>query len=729
MSVTEHIPGQVPISLARTSESNGLSPSCDAGVAQVGLPNTILGASVKTVKRVTYTYPKLPENVSWQWLHRTGFRDYSESAARKIEFAYQQGDSKVRLKSGKSSMTPMEIFFVEMIQHDPITSNTRDVRRLGPDTKLSQVLRIVKGAWRAYAKGLPRRQSFEDYQSLRAAIAAGENISTNDVDDCAESLYYDHGRFSAIARSSVFAFCSMILVLLNAAWLWIGLDIDLNQHRLMFLIGDNIFCALFTLELLIRFIALRVKKSAVFDKWFLFDAVLVLLMIFETWLFPIIQLMLAGNVSQQPFSNFMVLRLARLLRVTRMTRLVRAVPEIMTLLVGIVHAFKSVFVTLVLLMFFVYVCAILFRSVTLNTAIGDAYFPRVTTSMLTLLLHGTFLDAVSDVINEFRACEIWYLAQGFVVFIFLSSFTILNLLIGVLCEIVGEVRRDKEAQAQEDFLENNLLDIFECYDNDEDGRLRKEEFKLLMENPEVVEALDRFGTHVEAIVMLTDVLFDVDTTDSASGKLSFHEIMAVIMRLRAKGAASVTDVVELREFMKHEVIAGVERLRRGQQNLFQCVESMGGEQFPNFFSDTDAFFKAPALARETTSGATISSFGGSTTNTSIAFGNATGDLGVVGSEEIPISASHGVSYVKTVLVDLKFKEMPSARRYRHAVSLTIGEMLAQLAHTHDRLGKLGATDDSGVWLGKELTLGTLASGAAGGEPLLLHVLPANEGKL
>ncbi|CAE7556770.1 unnamed protein product, partial [Symbiodinium natans] len=48
----------------------------------------------------------------------------------RIEDAYQRGLGNVRLKTGKMDDTPMELFFHEMIQFDPKTTNKRKIRRL-----------------------------------------------------------------------------------------------------------------------------------------------------------------------------------------------------------------------------------------------------------------------------------------------------------------------------------------------------------------------------------------------------------------------------------------------------------------------------------------------------------------------------------------------------------------------------------------------------------------------
>ncbi|CAK0899731.1 unnamed protein product, partial [Prorocentrum cordatum] len=86
---------------------------------------------------------------NWQWYHRTGFRCYTAAEAERIEEAWRSGESKVRLKAGKTGKTPMQIFFADMIQLDPTSGNERKVRRTGDESLFGwlerNLLWILKG--------------------------------------------------------------------------------------------------------------------------------------------------------------------------------------------------------------------------------------------------------------------------------------------------------------------------------------------------------------------------------------------------------------------------------------------------------------------------------------------------------------------------------------------------------------------------------------------------------
>merc|ERR1719201_2163462 len=92
-----------------------------------------------------------------------------------------------------------------------------------------------------------------------------------------------------------------------------------------------------------------------FDGWFVFDGILVLFMVLETWIFPIFGI--GGQLAQ-----FSVLRLLRLLRISRMARLMKKVPELMIIIKGMVASFRSVGCTAILQVLILYVWGILLTS-------------------------------------------------------------------------------------------------------------------------------------------------------------------------------------------------------------------------------------------------------------------------------------------------------------------------------------------------------------------------------
>merc|ERR1712032_1536650 len=116
-------------------------------------------------------------------------------------------------------------------------------------------------------------------------------------------------------------------------------------------------------------------------------------------------------------------------------------PDLITLIKGIQTAVRPVSITLVLLFLMIYVFGVVFRSqVKRGTELEDKYFSSVTHSMWTCLMHGTFLDEVHSVGADLRD-QSKILLFFFLVSILCTNLMLLNMLIGITCEMVHVVKR------------------------------------------------------------------------------------------------------------------------------------------------------------------------------------------------------------------------------------------------------------------------------------------------
>merc|ERR1712187_697974 len=70
--------------------------------------------------------------------------------------------------------------------------------------------------------------------------------------------------------------------------------------------------------------------------------------------------------------------------------------------------------------------------------VGETYFPGVLKAMFSLWVHGTLLDDLAGISNDLLDNSLACLGV-FNLFILISALTILNMLIGVLCEVVAGV--------------------------------------------------------------------------------------------------------------------------------------------------------------------------------------------------------------------------------------------------------------------------------------------------
>jgi voltage-gated sodium channel len=406
-----------------------------------------------------------------------------------------------------------------------------------------------------------------------------------------EDLYHN-GITARIAKATLFENFTLAIISFNV--LWIAIDTDNNTADVLvdakpqYQVVENLFCTYFTIELAIRFCAFEHKTNFFKDLWCLFDSFLVLLMIAETWVLSVFILITgSGGGAGGGLGNAAILRIARmfrLCRVGRMARLLRAVPELMILVKGIFVATRSVFFTLCLLGAIVYVFGIAFVHLCDGTDVGDTHFDNVPNSMSTLLLRGTFPD-LADLVEEIGSVHLG-LAFIFMIFVLLSTLMLLNMLVGVLVEVVNVVSSVEKEHMAVLFVKSKLEDILDQADENGDHVISRDEFHNLLLNPDAARTIAEVGVDVVGLADCSDFIFE------SQDELTLAEFMETVMSLRGKNTATVRDIVDLRKFILIQLDEKIEHLERvvlgaiGERRQDCCFE---GSNMPirNIPSDSD----------------------------------------------------------------------------------------------------------------------------------------------
>jgi len=274
------------------------------------------------------------------------------------------------------------------------------------------------------------------------------------------------------------------------------------------------------------------------------------MMILETWMLTVV-LAFAGVTEAQPSGNLgntsilRLFRLVRLARMARMAKLVRLMPELMILIKGMMVATQTVFYTLCLLFLIIYIFAIAFMQMTKSTPLQDIYFNSLLSTMKNLLLNGILPDQGPFV--EVLAKEGVFYAIVMLFFILIGSLTVMNMLVGVLVEVVKTVSSIEKEQMDVNLVKNHLLLCVKRLDRNGDKHISKEEFEALLETPEAARALQNIGVDVVGLVDFMDYIF------AEESDLSFPLFMETVLQLRGSNSATVKDIVDLRKFMAQEL--------------------------------------------------------------------------------------------------------------------------------------------------------------------------------
>merc|ERR1719329_769548 len=146
--------------------------------------------------------------------------------------------------------------------------------------------------------------------------------------------------------------------------------------------------------------AFEKKRNGLKDSWFVFDSILVFMMVMETWVLTLVMVATASPGGSSPLGNASILRLLRLARLSRMARMLRSMPELLILIKGMVAAMRSVGFVLLLQVIMMYIFSIAFVQLLAGTDAGDNWFPGIPASMYTLMVAGTFMDDITTCANE-----------------------------------------------------------------------------------------------------------------------------------------------------------------------------------------------------------------------------------------------------------------------------------------------------------------------------------------
>jgi voltage-gated sodium channel len=213
----------------------------------------------------------------------------------------------------------------------------------------------------------------------------------------------------------------MALILVNAVTL--GLETSggaMERYGPLLIAIDRIAIAIFVVEILARLI---VQRAAFFsDGWNIFDAVVV------------------GVAVAQATAAFSVLRA---LRVLRLLGLITAVPALQRVVGGLIRALPGMGSILLLIGLVFYVAAVM--AVNLYGADYPEQFGTLGRSLFTLFTVTTLEGWVDDVVKPILVKHP-YAWIFFISFIVVTTFTVLNLIIGIIVNAISEEHAENESK-------------------------------------------------------------------------------------------------------------------------------------------------------------------------------------------------------------------------------------------------------------------------------------------
>lgn len=342
-----------------------------------------------------------------------------------------------------------------------------------------------------------------------------------------ENYYKKTGCAQALARSHDFQNLTIFVVCLNA--LWIGIDADWNHEAniydadYVFIVFGQFFVAYFTFEWLIRLFAFQKMHDCWIDGWFKFDTFLVATMVLDVWiLMPFLKVAYGKGSVALPTQP---LRVIRLLKLTRMARLMRAFPELVTMVKGLFRAFRAIMSSLILIMLMVYIWAILLHMLLkdaeeLNKKLNEEHavdFATLPRAMWLLIIDGTLLlDGSSAVMTHLMFSKDFTILIAGIVFTgyaCLAALLVLQMLIGVLCDVVAHVQEEQRNAADIGLVKQELLHKLHEIDNG-DGKLTQPELMTVLSESKCKAVLKKLNINRLFLLQLQTMMFGGDPTST-----------------------------------------------------------------------------------------------------------------------------------------------------------------------------------------------------------------------
>jgi len=211
---------------------------------------------------------------------------------------------------------------------------------------------------------------------------------------------------------------------------------------------------------------------------------------------------------------------------------------------GLMVVTRTVFFICLLLTLLVYVFAILFVQFTRGTSINsEGRYDHVASAMLSLVLSGLIPDMAP--MTYALAKENAFYAFLFLLFILFGFITILNMLVGVLVQVVGAVATIESETAQLTQVKRLILD---------NGLGWTEDETLTTQDIAMVFAEDRIVVGFRELGIDTDDLFEHSKfVFRDKEQIQLRDFWQLVTQHRGNSSVKVKDLVSMRQFLHSEI--------------------------------------------------------------------------------------------------------------------------------------------------------------------------------
>lgn len=348
----------------------------------------------------------------------------------------------------------------------------------------------------------------------------------------------------SVANSRLLSSVVFAAVFLNGVQMGIQTDLEGTWPSLdnLFVILDNLFTAVFAIEFVVKFSAYKLDYFR--DRWNVFDCTLTWISITDMWILAAI----GGGAGMKVLA---VLRIFRIFRAIRLLRMLRQFRELTLIIEGLITAMGTTTWISMLLMLILYIFSIFcVRSV----GAKDGPYPgwndqsdeyEEGNEFNSYQYFGTIFRAMFTLLNVAMLTDDWFVVSraliekqplillAFLLFVFFTTFGLLNVIIGIIVENVMESARglhdDEESLKVKELLSRleMLYQFLFSLDKDGDEKINRKELEDSWDSDMMKELLRLAelpaGLDPEELMNLID--------ENGDASLSMEEIVKGFVRL------------------------------------------------------------------------------------------------------------------------------------------------------------------------------------------------------
>lgn len=354
----------------------------------------------------------------------------------------------------------------------------------------------------AHRQATTKKSTFSSDQKRTSLSSKQEHIKMNSNRSGKIDPGTRRGKIKAVVKSSAFQKAIGVAVIVSVIELGFVVQYPKIHRNTMMKVLENLLLMIFACEIALKMVVWRWRYLNSFIN--IADVVVLCQSIFDAWVTPFIT---HNNGDFITWTG--TLRLLRLLKMVRVMRLHR---KLIIVVEGMENSIPSMVWIMILLGSLIYGCAI-FCVILLgrNQEFHDE-FGNIPTAMLTMF-NMMLLDGWSSVIAKVAAANPEFILF-FIVYLTVTSFGLINVLIGVIVENTNKAalnmqQQDLKKKVQHKVgLVSQLAELVRHLDADSDGTLTPYEFSRALQSDGLFEFLNELdmpkGLTIEDLYNLLD---------------------------------------------------------------------------------------------------------------------------------------------------------------------------------------------------------------------------------